>query len=413
MFKKIFKKINKNELIKGGITLFVMINIFNALNWLFHFVMIRLLGKAEYGILAVLMSFVYIFTVPMESIQTIVSRYTSKFNLKKEYGKMKFLLNRAIKKCSKIALLIFMIFILASIFLKDFLDIPFWLFALTGLMLFGAFLLPITRGILQGRKKFVGLGTNMIFEASSKIILAIILVFFGLSVYGAVSGMIIGLFAAFLLSFLFLKEIINSKAKKENINGMSSYSISIISIMIAIVLMYSVDIILARRFFSPEIAGEYAAIAMLGKIIFFGTLPISKVMFPISSEKFEGGKETSHLLKKSLVVVVLLCLLALLVFLVFPGFIIKIWTGKIFVTPLIVLFYIGLGLSFLSLTNLIVLYGFSINKIKKSVWLFTFVLIEIILLSIFHNSVIQFSLAFLFANLLMFISSLVITKSGS
>ena len=61
--------------------------------------------------------------------------------------------------------------------------------------------------------------------------------------------------------------------------------------MLAIVLMYSLDIILAKRFFSAEDAGKYAVISMLGKMIFFGTAAIGKAMFPFTSENYESGKE--------------------------------------------------------------------------------------------------------------------------
>ena len=84
MFKKI-KKIWEDELIKGSFILFVLIGFFNLFNYLFQMSMARMLGPSDYGILAVLMSFIYIFSIPSEAIQTIISRYTSKFNIKKEF----------------------------------------------------------------------------------------------------------------------------------------------------------------------------------------------------------------------------------------------------------------------------------------------------------------------------------------
>ncbi len=50
------KRIWSSELGRGAIILLVMINIYNVLNFAFHFSMARLLGPADYGILAVLMS---------------------------------------------------------------------------------------------------------------------------------------------------------------------------------------------------------------------------------------------------------------------------------------------------------------------------------------------------------------------
>src|SRR3989338_1959753 len=92
------KKKFSNELGRGAFILFITINIFNLLNFLFHFSMGRLLGPAAYGILAVLMSLVYIYNIPSEAIQNIISRYTSKFNIKKEHGKIKSLLFKGLFK---------------------------------------------------------------------------------------------------------------------------------------------------------------------------------------------------------------------------------------------------------------------------------------------------------------------------
>ena len=92
------KKFFKSELGKGSLILFITMNLFNFFNFLFHFSMGRLLGPSDYGILAALMSLIYIYNVPVEAIQNIISRYTSTFNLKKEEGKTKFLVNKSLKK---------------------------------------------------------------------------------------------------------------------------------------------------------------------------------------------------------------------------------------------------------------------------------------------------------------------------
>ena len=83
------EKIKKDGLIRGSLVMFIMIGIFNVLNYVFQMSMARLLGPADYGILAVLMSIVYIFGIPSEAIQTVITRYTSKLGIKKENGKIR------------------------------------------------------------------------------------------------------------------------------------------------------------------------------------------------------------------------------------------------------------------------------------------------------------------------------------
>ena len=85
------KKLLSSELGKGAFILLISMSIVNILNFFFHFSMGRMLGPEDYRILAVLMSLIYIYNVPTEAIQNIISRYTSKFNLHNELGKIKFL----------------------------------------------------------------------------------------------------------------------------------------------------------------------------------------------------------------------------------------------------------------------------------------------------------------------------------
>ena len=110
MLKKI-GSLWKDELVRGSLVLFLMINLFNFLNYVFHFTMARMLTVEDYGVMVVLMSFVYVFSIPVEAIQTIISKYTSKFS--KSPGKIKDLFLMTMKKAVRISVLLFMLFILA------------------------------------------------------------------------------------------------------------------------------------------------------------------------------------------------------------------------------------------------------------------------------------------------------------
>src|SRR3989344_1580832 len=228
-------KINfKDELVKGSIILFVMIALFNFLNYVFQILMNKMRGPSEYGVLAFLMSIMYIFGIPSEAIQTIVSRYTSKFNAKKEYGKIKDLLIRSLKKFIGISIILFILFTIFSfIFISHFFNISIYLLAITGLLIVTSFILPISRGILQGRKKFFALGFNLITDAVLKIIFGVLLVFIGIKAYGGIISLVISTAGAFILSFVFIKEITkairDTKAYCPKISGEKNFLARIIS----------------------------------------------------------------------------------------------------------------------------------------------------------------------------------------
>ena len=404
--EKLRKGINSDEMIKSGIILFIMINLFNFLNYIFHFSMARLLGPVDYGTLAVLFSLIYLFNIPSEAVQNIVTKYTNKFVLKKEYEKIKSFLIKSLKRAVLISFLSFIAFIPVAFFLSSFLKIDFWLFIYTGILIFFIFSVPILRGLIQGRKKFFLLGTNMVFEGMIKVVLGILLVFLGFRVYGALTSVIMASLFAFFMIFLTSRDIFKAETKKYNFNGIYSYSFPYFVSIFSIVLIYSLDIVIAKRFFSPEMAGNYAVISMLGKMIFFGTFAISKAMFPLSSESYENNRDTFFLLKKSLIIVGLISSFVLIFYLFSPEFAIKILFGSKYTALSNILFFLGLSFTFLSLTNLLILYGLSINKIKKSsFFLLGFVFLEVVLLSIFNSSLQEFAIAFLAVNFSMLVFS--------
>jgi hypothetical protein len=76
-----------------------------------------------------------------------------------------------------------------------------------------------------------------------------------------------------------------------------------------------------------------------------------------------------------------------------------------------VLFILGLGFAFASLSYILVLYCISINKIRKSSFgLLFFVLLEIVLLSIFNSNLLEFSISLAVSTLSMLLYSIWLIK---
>ena len=400
------KKIFSDELGRGVFVMLITMNLFWILNFLFHFSMGRLLGPENYGILAVLMSLIYIYSVPTEAIQNLISNYTSKFNIKKQNGKIKSLIFRSMSKAIKISFYLFIIAIIFSLLFSYFVKINFWLILLSNFIIFSSLSTPIFRGVLQGRKKFGLLGMSLVIEAFLKLIFAISFIFLGFLVFGAVLGILIGTFSSLLFIIYFNKEIINIKEKEESFEGIYFKSVPYFVAMFVIILFFSLDIILAKRFFSPDLAGKYAALSFLGKIVFFGTMAIGKTMFPLTSERYNKNKDSLGVFKKAFWIVLLLCFIVIGLYWLFPTFVISILYGSQYVDVSPYLLYSGVAFSFLSLTNLIFIYGLSINALKKPYYLVIFLIIEIVLLSVYNSDISEYILAFMVSNIIMFIGSL-------
>ncbi len=397
------KKFLSSELGKGTLILLITMNLFNLLNFIFSISMGRMLAPAEYGILMTLMSFIYLYSIPSEAIQYLASRYTSKFNIKKEQGKIKNLMKVFFKTGTFFAFIVFIVFLGGSVFLSKKLEIDYWLLIFTNLLIFAGFYGPITRGVLQGKKRFGKYGAILTVEGILKVILALILVNWGFGVFGAVNAVIVSVFLGILLSLYFCKDVFEAKEKKAVFQEikMSPYFIT----MIAIMFFLSIDIILAKWFFSATIVGRYAVLSILGKIIYMGTQGISKAMFPLSSERKDQKKDSSEIFKKSFLVTLILGGIGIFIYWLFPEAIVLILYGNKYSGIGKLLFLTGASFGILALTNIILTYKLSIGKLKKSYWLFVFVIFEIILFSLMHENLSEFVKALFISNIVIFIGS--------
>lgn len=393
-------KILKSEFAKGSVLLLITIGLFNFLNLLFHFISGRLLGNVLYGTFAAIMGIVYIFNIPCEAIQIIMSKYV--IESANEKGKIKSLLKGGLKNFFFFSLIGFIIFLIFSPLIGKFLLVETPMIIMAGFIIITGVLVSVNRGVLQGLKKFSSLGFNFLWDGIIKLGFGVLLILIGIHVYGALFGLIVGGLFAFLISFIPLRDIMKSKSEKVSIKGIFSYSLPVIISIASITIFYSIDLILAKRFF-PDLAGQYAVISMLGKIIFFGTAPIGKAMFPLVSERNHKKENSSSLLKKSILFVLILALFAWLIYILFPKEIISLLYSEEFLGLSSYLFLPAAAMILLSLSNVFVYYNLSLDKRHINYSLIFFVVMQIMLLSIFNSSILQFMIVNIIGNALFFI----------
>jgi len=391
--------LNKN-ILKGSLVLLIGFNIYNLLNLIFQFSMARLLSLAEYGILATLFSLIYLFAIPTEAIQTIITRYSS---IESDKSKLKTLFNKSLKKGVVLSIISFIVFSIISIFLSPLLKINYPLLLLTGTMIFIAILSPITRGGLQGTKRFYSLSLNVIVEGIFKLLIGVALVVFASmyfsNVLGAIMGAIIGSLIALIYSFYSLKDIFKAKEKDAEVNGIYNYSKPVFFIILTIMAFFSLDIIIAKTVFSPEDAGAYSIASVLAKMIFLATQPISRAMFPITSQEANNKKKNTNSFTNAIGLILSLIAVALIGIYLFPELIILIFSGKQVPEAQNILFFLSIAISFLAIANLNLFYKLSIGKISNYMFLPVFVLFQAFILYFFSDNLITFSLAFILSSI--------------
>mgnify|MGYP001613048699 FL=1 len=398
---RLFNFDNKG-VIDSSIYLFVVINFYNFLNYLFQFISARMLGSEGYSSVAVFMGLVYVLIIPSSSILTIISRYTTLFISRGESRNVGELVRKTNSKFIKISLLLFILLAFLSPFVGKFLNIDAGIIVLSALLGIAMISLSVYRGAFQGMKRFRAFGISYLSEGITKVAISIALIM-AIGVYGAIIGYTMSFFISLGVSFLLIKDIFKDKEKNFKAEGIYGYSLPVLITLTGITLLYSLDLILIKRFFPADIAGKYAAIALLGKAIFFATNPISMAAFPFMSEHYDTKNKVGSPLMKALISVALIGGIALTIYALFPSTIVKLFFGQEYMPFVQFLVYPGAAMFLLSISNMFAFYNLSNNNYKANYIILLAIFIQIILISMFHATIMQFMTSLLATQIFLII----------
>ena len=409
--KNLIKRGLSNKLLSGSLVMFAGTMVTNVGNYIYHLLMGRMLAPIDYGILASLISLTYLFGIPVGALSLVVVKYVSTLRGKREFGVISYFYSWLNKKLVIFGLAGFLLLIIISPWLISFLhlksSLPILLiitFSLVGIYL------TINIATLQGFLRFGLMSILGAIQVALKLGVAVLLVYWGWRVLGAVSAILVSALVGYLLTTLFVARLLVKKptAKKKVIDSQEiiRYAIPVFFSTLAFTSLYTTDVVLARHFLSAQDAGYYASLATLGKIIFFASGPIIMVMFPMVSERHANGRKYINLLNLSFGLVLLVCLGVSVIYFLFPKLMINILYGKQYLSAAPYLWLFAIFLSLYSLSSLLVNFYLSVKKVKVVILPITAAIVQIILISLFHRNLRQTVVMSVFTTTLLLFSLL-------
>jgi len=223
--------------------------------------------------------------------------------------------------------------------------------------------LGVRRGAMQGLCSFPRLSGSFIVEALTRFVTGVVLVMAGYGVLGAVGA----ISAAVLAAYLFPPLGTELKAQTEAGNPASfGEGIQAIVFFVGQVIICNIDVLLVKHFFAPDVAGLYAAVALVGRLLYFASWSVISAMFPVSAA--EAKDEGPHMTIVPLSIVATLSVAFILTLSLFPHLIIHTVFGVEFHQgePLLPLYAAATGLY--SLSVVLMAYEMS-RRIANTGWL--------------------------------------------
>lgn len=387
IFKKKLHNLFFHPLAKSSLVVLIGTMISNIAAYLYHLILGRILGPEGYGELSSLISLLYIFGVPSLVLQTVLTKYFSSYKASGTLGQTKDLFIRA-SFAVVIALFIFGIVLLVTApGVLSFLHIrsPISLVLIYGILSFST-LSIINTSVLMGYQHFLLYSFFTAFAIVLKLIISVPLAYQGVSwalAGGVFSGAMI--YVGYQLAIAFVYRA-NQEKHGMKTTQILSYSLPTLLAILGMTSLYSTDIMMVRHFFTIHESGIYAAVAILGKVIFYASSAIATVLFPVIAERTAQKQNAYKLVWVGFLVICGISIMLVGLYTLFPTFITHALFGSRFDGAIQYLGLFAVFMTLFSLSNLFTTICLSLGK--TAVWLFTITasLLQIAAISVIHHS---------------------------
>ncbi|RJQ37755.1 hypothetical protein C4559_03400 [Candidatus Microgenomates bacterium] len=383
----------KHPLISGSSMIFIGGLVASFFNFIFNLFMARTLLPSDYGILISIMSLLALCSLPAGAVIPLVINFAASYFAKKEISKVEDLFFKVLKFSSLLGLFVFIVFFIFHTKIAQFFRINNEsLILLTGFMVFLGYIGVVNNALLQAKLSFKFITFSNLLGAFLKLAFGIGFVFLGFSVGGVIWGFLFASFIPYLVSFIPLKFIFSGKRKnsKTKIGTLLAYGAPAAITVFCLTSLSTIDLILVKHFFDPTVAGIYAGMATVGKVIFFFSAPIGTVMFPLIVQKNAKGENFHNIFKLSLLLVFIASVFITVFYFIYPEFTVKFFLKKeayLSIAPLLGLF--GIFITFYSLLSIIVNFYLSTKKTNVFIPIVLGAISQAALIWFFHSSFLQ------------------------
>lgn len=367
--------------LSGSIIMLLSTILVSGINFAFNAAMARMLGPAKFGHIAVANTILMLVSAVSLAFQMVCAKLVARNeSTNQKAGIYRSLLGKAwgVSLAVGFALFITQKPVAAYLHLPD----P-WMLAVLAIGLAAYVPLGVHRGALQGSCDFSKLSANFIIEAGVKLVCGVLLVALGYEVLGAVGAISASVIIAYFIPRLSseFKARVSSAAQPASFGeGMQA-----IVFFVGQVIINNIDILLVKHFFPPELAGFYAVVAMLGRVLYLACWQVVSAMFPVSAAA-KPQEENPNVVLVPLVFVLAISISFLLAVSFFPGFIIHTIFGAGFhgAEPLLMLYVAATGIY--ALSAVLMAYEMS-RRIANTGWLqLIFSGILVLAIGAFHQS---------------------------
>jgi O-antigen/teichoic acid export membrane protein len=260
-------------------------------NLLYNILIVRLLGASGFGHASALYTLLMLMTAITLSFQILASKFIARSS---ETVVREQIYSSLLRRAWQVGLGIALLIAAGSAYLQSYLNLPSQ-HDLLLLAIAAAVYIPlgVLRGRMQGLYNFRGLAVNVVVEVAVKFGAAMLLLHVGMGVTGVMTAALLSIIAAYLAS--------EPGARYRATTGSVRIApfgegMQAVLYFIGQVILSNLDILLVKHFFPPPEAGIYAAVALVGRVVFMLSWSVVSSMFPVSASHphRKGGRSALY-----------------------------------------------------------------------------------------------------------------------
>jgi O-antigen/teichoic acid export membrane protein len=381
-------RLRNSRLVRQNLVLFLGGLIAGLGGFVYHAVAGRVLGPQAYGEVATLVALYTVGSTAYLILILVLARYAANLQAEGRNGAIKHIVLRTNRLLALPAIAFCLLVTVLAIPLAAFLKLgsP-WPLLWLGIAIAVYWFVAIPRGVLQGTQRFMEFSANLSLELIVRTVVLAALLAAGLGVTGAVVAILVGVVFAYALGLASIRDLLALQKDVVRMRTLVGFAVTATAGTLGVILLYNLDVVLAKHFLSSHGAGIYGGLNKIGFILYALTLSVSQVLFPRVVEAVTTGRHPGLLLLLSGSLISLLGLFALLVFGLAPGLVVKVLFGPAFRDAQPYVLLMGCWGLALSLGNLLVQFLMAVHDRAFVPILGAACVLQPVLITLFHASV--------------------------
>lgn len=372
---------HKARVLNGSIIMLISTSLVAVVNFAFTAAMGRMLGPARFGHVTAIVTILMLASAITLSFQLVCAKFVARNEIA---GEKVSIFQSLRRKAWIVSLGVGGALVILQKPFANYLHLPdSWILAVLAVGIAAYIPVGVRRGGMQGTCSFPRLALNFNSEAVSKLVIAVLLVALGFGVMGAVGAISASIVVAYF--FPRMPAIFSGQPRAVHQPASFREGMQVTVFFVGQVIINNIDILLVKHFFAPEQAGLYAAVALVGRILYIASWSVVSAMFPISAGAKPGDKP-SHVLLVPLLFVIGISLVFILAASFFPALIIDTVFGQGFSSAGSLLTLYASATALYALSVVLMAYEMA-RRIANTGWLqLMFSGILVVAIGIFHHT---------------------------